>query len=699
MLAAFLRASALRVRRFLGPDIDVRALYLVMSIGLLSPLASAVVLPLAPDHANHTAFIVEARAALEEGQFPLRVAPFASDHNRYPLFQFYSQTPYVLGGIIYKYITPDNPWQALKLVDLIALFAAAWFTYRLALVIGFDRQVAVLMGACFITAPYVLINFHGRGAFTEGVAQCILPPIGYWTIQLVRRRWARDVIGVTAAWALLGTTHVITFVLATFFLGVFVALLWAFRAVSLRTAAVSAVAALPGWAVSAFQWYPAATTGPLKVASAVGGVFHSNWLTPLSALISLTGTQPEPSGGFNPLGLNPTIGVPILIATLGCVYFAWTGRLRAEAKATVATFAIAAFMTWSPIDFWSYMPAQLWIVQFTYRLLTFTVVFGCLLAGYFVAEYRARIGNLAFLPVLVVLIVFAAPFAPSMPRGPRTVASVIAEPLTSYAAGAYEFVVAEPEQRETRLPIVYGDGWLMLDRPFPITRAYLESGVIDLVLTGSNPLPATGCSLLTLRLDGAEVASTSVSSATFSWRVPVARMVQHLTGDSGHLAFTSACGIVPAAVDPKSGDQRHLWLQVSEVRFDSGHPPIEEVNVDQIRRSCHLQGAELRCVIRTTGPARVQIPQLYYPRLLTLTVNGNRVPARPSLQARSLVVVDVPGGVTRISCRFSGSRLGNTVSLVSSALVLLFAGWRFYDVRQRRRSAGARVINSPMTAG
>jgi hypothetical protein len=147
--------------------------------------------------------------------------------------------------------------------------------------------------------------------------------------------------------------------------------------------------------------------------------------------MSLTGTQPEPTGGSNPLALNPTIGVPVLIAAFGCAYFAWTGALRAAAKATLVTFAIVVFMTWSPFDFWSYVPAQFWVVQFSYRLLTFTVVFGCLLAGYFLTEYQARIGSLPFLPVLVVLVLFAAPFVPSMPRSPRTIASVIAAPLVT----------------------------------------------------------------------------------------------------------------------------------------------------------------------------------------------------------------------------------------------------------------------------
>jgi hypothetical protein len=86
------------------------ALYLLLALGLLAPMASNGVLPAALDHANHTASIVQAKMALDEGQFPLKVAPFEHDHMRYPLFQFYSNTPYLIGGLIYKYVTPRNPW-------------------------------------------------------------------------------------------------------------------------------------------------------------------------------------------------------------------------------------------------------------------------------------------------------------------------------------------------------------------------------------------------------------------------------------------------------------------------------------------------------------------------------------------------------------------------------------------------------------
>ncbi len=102
-------------------------------------MASNDIIPGIPDQANNTAFVVEAKLALDEGQLPLKVAPFATDGLRYPLFQFYSQWPYLGAAIVYKYLTPANPWIAVKLAYLTALCLAAFFAFKFAQVVGFDR--------------------------------------------------------------------------------------------------------------------------------------------------------------------------------------------------------------------------------------------------------------------------------------------------------------------------------------------------------------------------------------------------------------------------------------------------------------------------------------------------------------------------------------------------------------------------------
>src|SRR5205809_7081136 len=77
-------------------------LYTLLAVAMMAPLAPPG-LPLtgADDIANHVGGIVEARNALLEGQFPIRVAPHQNNHERYALFQFYGNLQYTVGGLLY----------------------------------------------------------------------------------------------------------------------------------------------------------------------------------------------------------------------------------------------------------------------------------------------------------------------------------------------------------------------------------------------------------------------------------------------------------------------------------------------------------------------------------------------------------------------------------------------------------------------
>jgi uncharacterized membrane protein (UPF0136 family) len=552
--------SQLRVGRPRLPiNGDVLGLYVILAIGLLGPLASDTILPRAVDHANHTAFIVEARHALEEGQFPLRVAPFAQFSLRYPLFQFYSQTPYVLAGAIHKYLTPDNPWLALKVSYLAGLCLAGFFVFKAGQLLGFDRATSVLTGVVYITAPYLLINIHARGTYTEAFAECVLPLLAYSSIRLIQRRQPVDVLTASLSWFILGTSHLITFVFGTMFYLLLVACLLTFRCIKLRSAAILVVACVLGWGLSAFQWYPAATIAPLRIHQGMGAgtVFYWHWLTPLSSMLSLTSNPPEPLGGrLNTYFLHPAIGVPILVGVIGVTYLhRFLASRSSEVWICLALFFIAFLGAWSPVNFWDLLPAQFQIVQFPYRLLTFTDAFGTILFAYFAWVYRRRENSPGFLISLVVLILLAGPYLPMLPQNDRALSDIVARPEANYGTDAYEFAGAA-----------------------------------------------------TLRLEG--------------------------------------------------------------VRSYADALPY-----------CAVKGDAVTCDLN--GPAFVQLPMLYYPSLLRVTINGKTERYRASLDKdRRVVSVFLRPGQNHVVGRFVGSAVGNAVSGASAALALvLLLGWRAAKLR------------------
>ena len=61
-------------------------LYTLLAFAMMAPLApQALPFTGAQDIGNHVSGVIEARNALAEGQFPIRVAPHQNDHERYAL--------------------------------------------------------------------------------------------------------------------------------------------------------------------------------------------------------------------------------------------------------------------------------------------------------------------------------------------------------------------------------------------------------------------------------------------------------------------------------------------------------------------------------------------------------------------------------------------------------------------------------------
>jgi len=200
----------------------VLLLYGIVALALMAPMASNSVMPgsiSVPDHAIQVGFIIQARMALEQGQFPLRVAPVHHSGHHYPFYQFYGQLPYTVTALIYKYLTPSNPFMAYKIALWAALVFGAFFVYRGVRTVSDSRPACILAGLVYMTAPYLLINVHPRGGFTEVVGQALLAAVIYYTLRCYASPRLRWIVAAALAWAALGTSHLVTFIWSIPFIG------------------------------------------------------------------------------------------------------------------------------------------------------------------------------------------------------------------------------------------------------------------------------------------------------------------------------------------------------------------------------------------------------------------------------------------------------------------------------------------------
>src|SRR5436309_346750 len=81
----------------------------------------------ADDLVHHVRHVHEYRLALAEGQFPPLVAPALDRGARVPVFQYYSNTGYLIPGVLA--LLGAGPYTALKISVFLHLLAAGGFVY------------------------------------------------------------------------------------------------------------------------------------------------------------------------------------------------------------------------------------------------------------------------------------------------------------------------------------------------------------------------------------------------------------------------------------------------------------------------------------------------------------------------------------------------------------------------------------------
>ncbi len=393
--AALVRQIRLSLKRWRRPAAAL-GLYFLLALALISPLVSGIIPDTASqDLANHVAGIIEARNALAEGQFPLRVSPKQCGLERYPTFQFYGNFPYTAGGLLYRYVGV-RPYLAYKVLLVLALVAAAFYTYRCALLLTGATNPSVLAGAIFVTAPYMLTDIHARAAFTETVAFNLLPVVLFYALRSFERRPAAVLLS-SATWSFLALSHNITYFYGSFFFCLYFLLhaLWRRRQLT-GLLCVGAGYAL-GLALTA--WYIApqlAVLGQLHVgrddwANCMMGM---SWLTPFAVLTAPALVLPRPYPVLDNPRFGLQVGWPILGGLWLTVRYLTSAGLppawRAGILRLLLLFGIAFFLVWTPFDVWHHLPAIFSFAQFSYRLLMFCVLFGSLLAGYAVAHWFRR---------------------------------------------------------------------------------------------------------------------------------------------------------------------------------------------------------------------------------------------------------------------------------------------------------------------
>ena len=375
----------------LKKNILITLLFAFVIVVIMSPIATHEAFPHPIDFTFHVVNIFEAQRALLQGQFPIRIAPDIEQGWLYPIFQFYAPFAYTVSGLM-GFVILHNPWAVYKFTIGLAAIVGAWYCYKL-YVFLFKNEIAALLGAVlYLFSPYLLLNINLRGDFGEAFAQGILPVMIYYAFRLfyAPKRYCFGLGLILASYCLL-TSHVITFVTSSFFLGLFLIVL------ALREKRLSALISLIFcfcFSLVLAAWY----LGPIILLShdfniANQGGWINPWVTNFYTMLPVLLGIKSVSG--NPLMLDhltPAIG---LILSLTIAYWIYESRRTVLINIALILFLIVFVITWSPFNFWQFLPHSFYFIQFSFRLITNLmwlggILFVAMLVNLFPTQFKVQ---------------------------------------------------------------------------------------------------------------------------------------------------------------------------------------------------------------------------------------------------------------------------------------------------------------------
>src|SRR5271157_49131 len=680
-------------------------LYGVVAFARLSPLMPNDLMGDSPDFPNLVAAIIQAKMAIDQGQFPIRTALWQFNGWQYPDFQYYSNFPYMVAGYIYKYISPSNPYWAFKFLCWLSLVASAFFIYKLAKLLTASEAAAVLGGTVYMCSPYFLVNILARAAWTEVIAQGIIPIILYYSFRCYHSPGIKYIASTSLAWFALATTHIITFVYSGLFIGLLFLIMVIVQKDFNRPVKIFklAVSFLLGCLLASYFLAPVILRPELNINNSIQNPYKNKCQAPLSSLVSPTANTP--AGCSLTKGLSPSIGWPILLSWLAVTYFVLFHRPKMDLKppnkamlnGCYTIFCLAAFMTWSPFDFWSLLPRFLWVAQFTYRMLSHTMWSGAILSAYtFVfifgnqtefsispaiskaKNHRAKLLNITYRLTTIhfyIAIIFCAVCVSSIPfllpqKYINPLSEILKDPDLGYGQAAYlmntDIVDSNWIVGNVWLPLVYSDGWLIIDQYVPVAATRINSSTF-LKMSGVTPeIFSRGLTLFAWQ-DGTKIAKKYVIPGPFVWEFPVSRDLQNTSKDI-NIKFTSDRFFVPKLINPKNNDARHLAVSINSAVVDFGSSN-NAMPVSETQNYCLIKASGIVCDLTDAKYHIIELPILYYPPpLIDVKIDGQETNVFAIID-HSFLLAGVAGLKAgkhyQIEARFQGLPWANSLSLGS----------------------------------
>jgi hypothetical protein len=681
-------------------------LYFFLGVAMLGPLSSDV-MPESPacDLGFHVSCIIEARNALKEGQFPIRVAPLAHERERYPMFQFYGHLPYTVGGAVYKR-TKLSPYSVWKYTVIAALMLGGFFTFRCGFLLTGRLVPALVGGAVLVMAPYMQVDVQARFAYPEMVAFCFVPVILYFSMRSFAAPGLLPIIGSALGWAGVALTHsVILFYSALFFVMFFLTyprLLVRSWPGTLRLGLGAAL----GAGLSAYHLAAQyAVHNQLMMSQNLDRslVYVTSWLTSFGQLLAPTFSYPAPVPCPPLCGTRAgyQIGWPILggiVLALAQVRTA-SATTRGLVIRMALFFALAFLLAWEPVNILRHFPPMFSCALYSCRFLVFVVFWGSLLTAIGLALKFPQMRLEHLLGCLLLLGLCVGPYLPQHAATTAvTVEGEIANPHLGRGGGLDVFRIRSDELLRTGY--VPPPGTNLAERDYglvspswrlrhqqvnqtPFIAAPRPGDTLHIV--GGVPAAFKTGTTLNIAINGRPLFSRHLPPGQqFRFDVPI---TESYAGDRVSMQLSTDRALDPTELTEVPVAPGAVACYVTHLIFESGGgpPPRRFVSAASLVPGTSY-GRANTCNVATAEPALVQVPVLYYPKVLRVTCNGQDVPYG---NLGRFVALELPPGEYHLRLTFRGIPWANLLSLVIAGA--LAAALALVSVRQAVRFAARNI--------
>ncbi|MDR3492005.1 MAG: hypothetical protein P4M12_08200 [Gammaproteobacteria bacterium] len=653
-----------------------------ISATLLAPLAISTVAPNSHDLLNHLAYIIQAKDALQEGQFPLR--EILSDKNgwQYPIFQFYSPSAYTAAGLLFKYLTPENPFDAYKITLWISLLLGAIYMFRLTKWMLQSDAAAILASVAYLTSPYYLIVINHAFDFTEAIALGILPAVLYYNFKAFSVTQTNYVlIPLSMSWYLLMTTHFITFFYSAILIGTLFILRtlqqpkkWkelAFIGLGFFTACLLAMWFLsPIYLVhnylfvrNTFQYFFALQPPFLGLLS-----FNANYASPAIGNTHVI-QQITPAMGWTIL---LSVGICLHAVLYRVNHYCDTPqptdncdlRMNSWLPILIVLFMLAFFLAWSPFNFWKWLPSAFMLGQYSWRFLGQAIWIGAILSGWAVIiifKNKLDVRHVVFGTLLIFLM--NSTWLPITNFEAKSLTNFFAHPSIVFNPTAY---LLNPKEnpglistvKNFSLDEIVDHSELQLNKNYIIPRSLLNYTVKpNILLTGSTTLKNK---TLIIMINGIMIDKYKLAYDKIDWNISLSHLPKEFNNKDLTLQFKI-----------NENDTKNI-IKVKQLMLTGFYLPSEILNLNS--KNCLTKSGSLICNADVLSSTKtIELPVYYYPNLLKVTLNDKSIPYTSMLDNNVAVVAIKPSSdkTNIIKIKFVGIPLANLISTITWWGILL----------------------------